>query len=48
LLLRDSQFRGGASFDAVLELAEAAKGDDENGYRAEFINLVKKAQGLKR
>jgi Ca-activated chloride channel family protein len=48
MLLRDSQFRGGASFDAVLELAEAAKGDDENGYRAEFINLVKKAQGLKR
>jgi Ca-activated chloride channel family protein len=48
MLLRDSQFRGGASFEAVLELAEAAKGDDENGYRAEFINLVKKAQALKR
>jgi len=48
MVLRDSQFRGGASLDAVLELAEAAKGDDENGYRAEFINLVKKAQTLKK
>jgi len=36
------------NLDAVLELAEAAKGDDENGHRAEFINLVKKAQALKR
>ncbi|MEW6305645.1 MAG: von Willebrand factor type A domain-containing protein [Verrucomicrobiota bacterium] len=45
MLLKDSQFKGAANFDTVLELAEEAKGND--GYRAEFLNLVKKAKALK-
>jgi Ca-activated chloride channel family protein len=40
LLLRDSQFKGDATYGQVLELAKAAKGQDEAGYRAEFIRLV--------
>jgi Ca-activated chloride channel family protein len=46
MLLRESQYRGQASFDMVLELAQAARAGDEEGHRAEFIDLVKKAQTL--
>ena len=48
MILRESEHRGTASLDAVLELAEEGKGDDKEGYRSEFINLVKKARALKR
>ncbi|HET7626535.1 MAG TPA: von Willebrand factor type A domain-containing protein [Verrucomicrobiae bacterium] len=48
MLLRDSEFKGDSSYDNVLEIARASKGADENGYRAEFLNLVKKAKELDR
>lgn len=44
MLLRDSEHKGNATFDAVLELAEAGRGPDEHGHRAEFIELVKVAK----
>jgi len=47
LLLRDSEFKAKASYASVLELAQNARGQDEEGYRIEFINLVKSAQLLK-
>ncbi len=40
LILRNSQFKGQASFDMVQELASAAKGEDSNGRRREFVELV--------
>lgn len=43
LLLRDSQYKGNASYQTVLERAQPAKGQDPWGYRAEFIHLVEKA-----
>ena len=43
LLLEDSKFKGDASFADVLERARAAKGADEEGWRAEFIRLVEAA-----
>jgi Ca-activated chloride channel family protein len=46
LILKDSSYKGTANFDGVLELAQEGKGADEEGYRAEFINLVKKAKAL--
>ena len=46
MILRDSQFRGQANFDMVLELAQGAKGEDKAGRRAEFIELVKTAKAL--
>jgi Ca-activated chloride channel family protein len=46
LLLRQSKYRGQASFDAVLETAQAAKGDDAAGHRREFIDLVLRAKSL--
>jgi len=47
MLLRASPDRGDASFEGVLERARAGRGEDEGGYRAEFIRLVRVAQGLK-
>lgn len=41
MLLRDSEHKGNASFPMVLDLAKNARGKDEEGYRIEFVNLVK-------
>jgi Ca-activated chloride channel family protein len=46
LVLRDSEFKGRASHAGVLALAQNARGKDEEGYRVEFINLVKSSQLL--
>jgi Ca-activated chloride channel family protein len=46
MLLRDSAHKGNSNFGLVLELAEAAKKHDPSGYRAEFIELVRKAKSL--
>ncbi|MEM5767131.1 MAG: VWA domain-containing protein [Bacillota bacterium] len=40
LLLRDSEFKGQASYRHVLEAARSVQGPDAEGYRAEFIRLV--------
>lgn len=44
MLLRKSEFKGQASYQQVLELARDAKGQDTEGYRAEFIKLVECSQ----
>ncbi|WP_316822121.1 YfbK domain-containing protein [Pedobacter gandavensis] len=41
LLLRQSEFKQEANFDQVINLAQAAQGKDTEGYRAEFLKLVK-------
>jgi Ca-activated chloride channel family protein len=46
LLLRDSTFKGTASYEGVLELAGEGVGRDEEGYRREFLMLVKSAAAL--
>lgn len=48
LLLRHSPYKAQASWESILERALAAKGEDHEGYRAEFINLVRTAQNLER
>ncbi|MGN6402149.1 MAG: YfbK domain-containing protein [Flavisolibacter sp.] len=47
MLLRNSDFKSNASFNHVFKTAKAAKGTDAEGYRKEFIALVKKASVLK-
>jgi len=47
MLLRDSQHRGDTSFAAVEEIAAAAIGADKQGYRTEFLDLVRRAAALK-
>ncbi len=43
-LLRGSPHVGAYSFDAVEQLAAAARGEDRFGYRSEFLNLVRLAK----
>ncbi len=46
MLLRGSPAAAGSSFDAVLELAGSAIGEDKGGRRSEFLDLVLKAKKL--
>lgn len=46
MLLRDSEQKGTSTYDSVIEIAERAKGDDPDGYRREFIEMVKTAKRL--
>ena len=46
LIMSDSKFKGDASLDRILDRARHAKGEDLEGYRAEFIRLVEAAQLL--
>ncbi len=47
LLLRDSKYKGNINYASIISLAKAAKGKDDDGYRAEFIRLVETAQLMK-
>ncbi|MEZ4884246.1 MAG: von Willebrand factor type A domain-containing protein [Chitinophagales bacterium] len=40
MLLRDSEHKGTASYSTVERLGKAAKGEDKEGYRKEFLELV--------
>jgi len=46
LILRNSQYMEDASMEQVISLAKNAKGQDEEGYRSEFIKMVKLADAL--
>jgi Ca-activated chloride channel family protein len=48
MLLRDSPFKADASWTDVVRLAQAGRGEDPDGYRAEFIRLVELAGALDR
>lgn len=47
-LLRDSDYKGRASYDQVISLAKQGLSEDEKGYRREFIRLAEAAKGLSR
>ena len=46
MLIRDSQFKQKATFDQAIGIARAAKGEDEDGYRSEFVRLAESAKLL--
>jgi len=46
MLLRDSKFKGDLTFEKLIKISEKSKGKDKEGYRKEFIELVKKAKSL--
>ena len=48
MLLRNSPFKGDATWSDVVRLARTHRGDDRDGYRAEFIRLVELAASLDR
>ncbi len=41
MILRESEFQGDANISTVVALAKGAIGDDNEGYRAEFIKMVR-------
>jgi secreted protein with Ig-like and vWFA domain len=43
MLLRDSHYKGDATYEAVLEIATEGLGDDSHEYRAEFLDMVRAA-----
>jgi Ca-activated chloride channel family protein len=46
MLLRGSEFKGGATWSSVQALARQHRGEDVDGYRAEFVRLVDLAAAL--
>jgi Ca-activated chloride channel family protein len=46
MILRASESRGEATLPMVADIASDALGADEGGYRAEFLDLVRKAGAL--
>lgn len=48
LLLRDSHYKANANYAAILARAVEAQGPDLNGYRTEFLDLVRQARSLDR
>jgi Ca-activated chloride channel family protein len=47
-LLRGGSYTGSLSYEDVLDQAQTAKGEDRFGYRAEFVQLVRKAEAAQR
>lgn len=48
MLLRDSEFKGKSDYDQAIKIASLAKGNDEEGYRSEFIRLVESVKLLQK
>jgi Ca-activated chloride channel homolog len=48
MLLRGSEFKQKASYDNAWKLAKSALGNDEEGYRSEFLKLLKSVESLAR
>ena len=46
MLLRDSEFKGTATWESAIDLAKNSQGDDLEGYRAEMMRLMESAKGL--
>lgn len=46
LLLRESKHKGNCNYEMLIDLAQNSKGKDEEGYRGEFIRLMKLAKHL--
>jgi len=46
MLLRRSEFKGQATWDSARTLAKRYRGEDPDGYRAEFVRLVELAAAL--
>ncbi|MBX9784038.1 MAG: von Willebrand factor type A domain-containing protein [Chitinophagaceae bacterium] len=46
MLLRNSEFKGTASYGKVAALASKSLGKDEEGYRTEFLKLVEYVSGI--
>jgi Ca-activated chloride channel homolog len=48
MLLRDSEHKGSCTWPEMVALGRGARGEDVEGYRAEFLRLAEIASGLSR
>ncbi len=46
MILRNSEYKGSSTFEQAQKLARSARGEDEEGYRAEFIRLIDTVKGM--
>ncbi|MFC1759579.1 YfbK domain-containing protein [Planctomycetota bacterium] len=46
MMLRNSKYKGNATWDSVLELATEGTRDTNDAYRTEFIEMINKAKSL--
>jgi Ca-activated chloride channel family protein len=47
MILRSSEFKGSSTLEGAITLAGGARGEDEEGYRAEAIRLMKTVRDMK-
>ena len=47
MVLRDSEFKGSATLASASQLAKSARGDDDDGYRAELIRLINTVKDMR-
>ncbi|MDU1905934.1 MAG: von Willebrand factor type A domain-containing protein [Dysgonomonas sp.] len=45
-LFKDSEFKGNATYDKVINLAKSALDNDKNGYRHEFVRLTETVKSM--
>ena len=48
MLLRDSEYKNDLNYKDIIALAKNSKGNDQDGYRSEFLEIVKAADLLRR
>ncbi len=46
MLLRESEHKGDATYDKAYTLAKQSRGNDEEGYRKDFLEMIQKAKSL--
>ena len=46
MLLRNSSHKQQADFESLIKRAKVSKGQDDEGYRAEFIKIAENAKAL--
>ena len=47
MILRNSEFKGSSTLQTAIDLANGARGTDEDGYRAELVRLMKTVREMK-
>lgn len=47
MILRDSEYKGNSTIDHAIGLASGSRGEDEDGYRAELIRMMKTVRDMK-
>ncbi len=46
MLLSESKYTGNLNYDEIINMAKASRGEDEDGFKAEMIRLIKTAKSL--